>query len=61
MAEVNQTASKNMSYFKPLQSMLTGKKFIKWVDNDDYTPGVDMHMDPKGYILYWRDFNKVII
>ncbi len=58
MASVLQTSSK-MNYFPPLQSLIEGGKFIKWSDNEDISVGVDLYMDPKGYILYWRDFNKV--
>lgn len=44
-----------------LPSLAQGQKFIKWVEKEDSSSSiiVDLHCDPKGFILYWRDFNKV--
>lgn len=46
---------------EPLQTLVKGQKFIKWVEKEDFSSSiiVDLFCDPKGYILYWIDFSKV--
>jgi hypothetical protein len=49
-------------------SMIEGNKFLKWAEsspgidknNNSMQPiGVTLRIDPKCFILYWRDANKV--
>nr|XP_022334254.1 1-phosphatidylinositol 4,5-bisphosphate phosphodiesterase beta-1-like isoform X18 [Crassostrea virginica] len=46
---------------KPIQvpeSLVKGNKFIKWDENSQTGTPVTLKVDPKGYILYWKDQNK---
>ncbi|CAH1790865.1 unnamed protein product [Owenia fusiformis] len=37
------------------ETLLKGSKFIKWDDDSSVGVPVTLKVDPKGYILYWRD------
>ncbi|XP_061173851.1 1-phosphatidylinositol 4,5-bisphosphate phosphodiesterase beta-1-like isoform X2 [Saccostrea echinata] len=46
---------------KPIQvpeSLVKGNKFIKWDEGSQTGTPVTLKVDPKGYILYWKDQNK---
>ncbi|XP_056020621.1 1-phosphatidylinositol 4,5-bisphosphate phosphodiesterase beta-1-like isoform X14 [Ostrea edulis] len=46
---------------KPIQvpeTLVKGNKFIKWDENSQTGTPVTLKVDPKGYILYWKDQNK---
>ncbi|XP_065944462.1 1-phosphatidylinositol 4,5-bisphosphate phosphodiesterase beta-1 isoform X5 [Magallana gigas] len=46
---------------KPIQvpeSLVKGNKFIKWDETSQTGTPVTLKVDPKGYILYWKDQNK---
>lgn len=40
------------------ETLVKGNKFIKWDDSSQLGVPVTLKVDPKGYILYWRDQNK---
>lgn len=40
------------------ETLVKGNKFIKWEENSTSGTPVTLKVDPKGYILYWKDQNK---
>lgn len=40
------------------ESLTNGEKFIKWDDDSANGLPVTLRVDPKGYIVYWKDQNK---
>ncbi|KAJ8308701.1 hypothetical protein KUTeg_013575 [Tegillarca granosa] len=40
------------------ENLIKGNKFIKWDESSTIGTPVTLKVDPKGYILYWKDQNK---
>ncbi|XP_069116132.1 1-phosphatidylinositol 4,5-bisphosphate phosphodiesterase beta-1-like isoform X3 [Argopecten irradians] len=40
------------------ETLIKGNKFIKWDESSTIGTPVTLKVDPKGYILYWKDQNK---
>ncbi|KAK3092878.1 hypothetical protein FSP39_008286 [Pinctada imbricata] len=40
------------------ETLIKGNKFIKWDESSQTGTPVTLKVDPKGYILYWKDQNK---
>ncbi|XP_021345453.1 1-phosphatidylinositol 4,5-bisphosphate phosphodiesterase beta-1-like isoform X4 [Mizuhopecten yessoensis] len=40
------------------ESLIKGNKFIRWDESSTIGTPVTLKVDPKGYILYWKDQNK---
>ncbi|XP_060077533.1 1-phosphatidylinositol 4,5-bisphosphate phosphodiesterase beta-1-like [Ylistrum balloti] len=40
------------------ESLIKGLKFIRWDESSAIGTPVTLKVDPKGYILYWKDLNK---
>ena len=62
-AAMNSIFSTRLKLIEPPKLLVHGDTFIKWnldENSKNYsTNPVELNVDPNGFILYWRDFNKV--